>query len=331
MKKILTIIGNRPQLMKIDPFLKQTIIWTGQHYDKEMKDIFLKELKLPKPKYNLKETQLGAMIDRLIPIIYREKPDYVMVYGDTNSTLAGAIAAKQCKKKLIHVEAGMRSNNLEMLEEQNRRMVDQISDILLCPSFKIADKLEEEKVLGRIGTCGNVMIDTIWEVLPTRPIKEYGKYYLLTLHRAETVDDKESLKEIFEALGEIDGKIIFPMHPRTKRKISEFKIKIPENVIKLEPVGYKEMINFIGSAAKVITDSGGIQVEAHFLRIPCITLRNETEWTETLENGWNILAGTDKESIIRAVNSPHVIGKERRLAYGEGKAKERIRNFINSL
>ena len=329
--KILTVIGNRPQFMKVDPLLKQTIVYTGQHYDKDMKDIFIKELKIPKPKYDLKETNLGAMIDKIIPIIRKENPDYVIVYGDTNSTLAGAIAAKQCRKKLVHVEAGMRSNNINMIEEQNRRMVDQISDVLLCPSVKIANKLEREGVLGQIGTCGNVMIDTIWEVLPTKPVKKYGKYYLLTLHRAETVEDKEAMVEVFEALGEIDGKVIFPVHPRTKKNLRKFKIKVPKNVEMIKPVGYKEMINLLGSATKVLTDSGGLQVEAHFLRTPCVTLRSETEWEETLDNYWNILVGTDKETILRAVNLPLKITRERNLVYGGGQAKEKIRNYLKSL
>jgi len=330
--KLLTVIGTRPQYMKLDKRLKQVIVDTGQHYDKNMKDIFFKELGLPKPDYDLSLTNVGEMIDKLTEIIKKENPDYVLVYGDTNSTLAGALAAKQCRKKLIHVEAGMRSDNMEMLEEQNRRVVDQLSDILLVPSQSSLERLEKEGALGRIGVCGNVMIDTIWEALPTKDLrKEYGKYYLLTLHRAETVDDELALKEVFEALGEVEHKIIFPLHPRTAKRIKEFDIMVPKNIEVIQPVGYKKMISMIGSAKKVITDSGGIQVEAHFLRTPCVTLRGETEWTETVDQGWNILVGTDKDSILKGIAVDVKKAKTRNLVYGDGHAKDKIKNFIESL
>lgn len=330
--KLLTVIGNRPQLMKFDKRLKQIFVWTGQHYDDCMKSVFFKELGLPKPDYDLEETKLGGMIDKLIEIIQKEKPDYVLVYGDTNSTLAGALSAKQCGVKVIHVEAGMRSGNMRMLEEQNRIMVDHISDVLLCTSQRSADNLEGEGVKGRVGICGNVMIDTVWEAMPTKDLKKkHGKFYLLTLHRAENVEDKEILSEIFEALGEIDGKIIFPVHPRTKKKIEEFGLKLAKNIELIEPVGYKEMISLIGSAEKVLTDSGGVQVEAHFLRTPCVTLRDETEWLETVTQGWNTLVGSDKDSILKAIEINVSKAKERNLVYGEGKAKDAIKNYIESL
>ena len=273
----MTIIGNRPQAMKVDTSLKQYLVWTGQHHDKNMKDIFLRELgikldyDLSRRNYNPKNTGsyklmlLGEMIDACVNVIGRANPTHVMVYGDTNSTLAGAIAAKQCGKKLIHVEAGCRSYNMEMKEEQNRRMVDQISDVLLCPSERAMDILNEEKVMGEIGLCGNVMLDTCFAQLPTdeKILKKYKlkkkKYLLLTMHRAETVDDKQALEEVVEALGDITKPILFPMHPRTKKRLEEFKISLPDNVQVIEPVGYKEMINLIGFAEKVLTDSGGIQ------------------------------------------------------------------------
>jgi UDP-GlcNAc3NAcA epimerase len=326
--KIMSIIGTRPNYIKLDPELKQIIVNTGQHFSKGMRYEDT-GLKLPKPKYNLNETKLGRMIEKLCEVIVKENPETILVYGDTNSTLAGAIAAKKCGKKLVHIEAGMRSGVLEMPEEQNRRMVDQISDFLLCVSKRCADTLEREGVLGRIGICGNVMLDTIWEALPTKPIKEYGEYVLLTIHRAGTADDPEALKEVFEALK--DYKVIFPVHPRTLKTIKKYKIKYPKNFVVLEPVNYKRMIHLIASAKKVITDSGGLQVEAHFLRIPCITLRNETEWNETVEQGWNTLVGTDKLAIKKALEESTEIAKPRNLVYGDGKANEKIRNFINSL
>lgn len=333
MKKVITIVGCRPNYLKIDKKLKQIIVNTGQHYDEMLKNTFFAQLGLPKPKYELGETKLGAMIDKLMGILNEEKPDLVVVYGDTNSTLAGAIAAKQCRIKLLHVEAGCRSGNMEMIEEQNRIMVDHISDYLITPCERMMKNLEDEKCSGRIGMAGNVMIDTLSEAFPTTDMtKEYGEYYLLTLHRAETVDSKEVLTEVFEAMKESNKKIIFPCHPRTGKKLMEFNIPIPENVEMIAPVDYKQMVSLTAFAKKVLTDSGGVQVEAHFLMTPCITLRNETEWEETLENGWNTLVGTDKQSILNAINKPfNKFAQTREEYYGRGQAKERIRNFINSL
>jgi UDP-GlcNAc3NAcA epimerase len=332
MKRILTIIGNRPQLMKVDNKLEQTIVWTGQHYDECMKDVFFKELNIPEPKYNLNETKLGAMIDKIDEIIKIENPDYVLVYGDTNSTLAGALATKQNRKKLIHVEAGMRSGNMEMIEEQNRKIVDSISDVLLCPCRSAVEILDKEQVFGRVGECGNVMIDTLWSCVPVEDLKEeLGEFYLLTIHRAETVDNKEALEEIFGALKITGKKFIFPIHPRTRKNIEEFKIVIPENVEVINPVGYKKMLSYLGSCQKVLTDSGGIQVEAFFLRKPCITLRNETEWTDTVAQGWNKIVGTDKFEIVKAIDSKINYGLQSTMVYGNGSAKEAIRNYLQSL
>jgi len=327
--KLMTVIGCRPNFVKVDRRLKQILVHTGQHYDPRLKDVFFKGLKIPRPKYDLHEPELGAMIDKLMVVMRKEQPTHVLVYGDTNSTLAGALAAKQCKAKLIHVEAGMRSGNMEMLEEQNRIMIDHISDFLLCPSIKEMNRLQDEKVSGMIGVCGNVALDTCYEQLPTKKNKN-GKYLLMTLHRAETVDDKAKLEEIFEALAEVDYRIIFPMHPRTAKRIADFGIKLSKNVEVIKPVPYKEMVNLTAHAYKVLTDSGGLQVEAHFLTTPCITLRTETEWTETVNQGWNVLVGHDKDSIIKAITAPREL-KHRELCYGAGDAKDKIKSFIESL
>ena len=278
--KFLTIIGTRPNLTKIDAKLKQAIIWTGQHWDKNMKDL---GLKLPKPKKDIGVQDIGYILGELIGEIVIEKPDMVIVYGDTNTALMGAIAAKQQRKKLVHIEAGMRSGNMDMLEEQNRIMIDQISDILFCPSIVEAQRLQDEKVKGTIIISGATQLDTLFDQFPVKPIKKYKNHLLLTLHRAETVDDKDALKEVMEALDGKD-KIVWPIHPRTKKRLKEFKIKIPKNIEVIEPVKYEKMVTLMGSVKKILTDSGGIQVEAHFMRVPCITLRNETEWTQTVES-----------------------------------------------
>ena len=194
-------------------------------------------------------------------------------------------------------------------------MIDHISDYLLCPTKRQVDTLEAERVNGNVGICGNVMIDTCFEQLPIKG-NENGDYMLLTLHRAETVDDKEALEEVFDALGEVKHNIIFPCHPRTKKQLEKFKVKVPKNVKLIEPVSYKEMVGLIANAKKVLTDSGGVQVEAHFLATPCYTLRNETEWQETVESGWNTLVGTDKDTILKYLNAKFT-GGNRDFVYGK--------------
>ena len=329
--KLVTIIGTRPQVVKLSNDIKQVIVNTGQHYSQGMRvEDFKKDLKLPKIKYNLGCTELGEMITKCKEVLTKECATHVLVYGDTNSTLAGAIAAKECKCQLIHVEAGMRCGNMTMREEQNRIMVDHISDVLLCVSDKAVKNLEEEKIQGQIGMCGNVVLDTLFSMLPTKENKK-GTYNLLTLHRAENVDNKEILKEILKGIGESKERFIYPIHPRTKKRIEEYKIKLPINIEVIKPVVYKEMVNLIAHAQKVVTDSGGLQCEAHFLMTPCITMRSETEWIETVEEEWNVLVGNDKDTICNAIINTKKTVKKRDYIYGKGDAKDRIKNYINSL
>ena len=224
----------------------------------------------------------------------------------------------------------MRSGNMEMIEEQNRIMIDHISDIMFTPSIREAERLDKEGVTGTIIISGATQIDTFFQQFPVPNIKKYNDYMLLTLHRAETVDDKVKLGEVMEAL-DGQGKIIWPVHPRTRKRLEEFKIAVPKNIEMVEPMKYKEFVRLIGAVKKVITDSGGIQPEAHFMRKECITLRNETEWAQTVEQGWNTLVGTDLDSIRKAIAEPINIARARDFVYGKGDAKDKIRSYLESL
>lgn len=329
--KILFICGSRPQIIKIHELSKHfDWINTGQHYDDLMNDVFMRELNIKEPIINFQcKNDLGVMITNLTEFIRNSSYETIVVIGDTNSTLAGALAAKQCRKKLVHIEAGCRSGNMEMIEEQNRIMIDQISDYLICPSY-LSERIliDKEEVKGITAICGHLLLDAIWEVLPTKPIKE--DYYLLTLHRAENVDSKKKLKAIFDNLGKIKGKIKFPIHPRTFENVKKFKLAFPENFELLEPQGFKEMINLEASAKKILTDSGGVQVEAHFLGVPCITLRDETEWKETLDGGWNFCVGVNDFIKLLDFKSEHM----RKLDYGgnkKGEVSQKIITLLNNL
>ncbi len=317
--KILTIVGTRPQILKIVPGLKgQDICWTGQHYDDLMKDVFFKELGI-KPDYdfdvsrNVKKRgygmNLGEMIDDIIAVLHNIKYDYVLVIGDCRSTIAGAIAAHQTNIKLIHLEAGCRSGDLTMIEERNRILVDRLSDILLVPSDTCMDNLISEgqgyKQIFKVGTS---QLSNILRVLPTKRIHK-EQYDLLTIHR-DFNTNKETLNKILGAL-KSDKEIIFPVHPRTKLYLD----KIPKNIKVIEPVGYSEMINLMAYADRVITDSGGVQVEAYALSRPIITLRENTEWPETVKEGWNILVGSDPTKIKEAFKTFYPMKRHNSDAY----------------
>tara|TARA_R100001530_G_scaffold107187_1_gene74915 strand:- start:1915 stop:2910 length:996 start_codon:yes stop_codon:yes gene_type:complete len=329
-KKILTVVGNRPQLIKYDKKLKQVLCYTGQHYDKSLKDVFFKGLKLPKPDYDLGKKTLGEITDGIQEVIKKEKPDYVMVYGDTRSTLAGAMAAYYSNIPIIHIEAGCRSFNDDQIEERIRILVDKITTIHLAPSEECVNRLVED---GHryIYNVGATQLDTMWDTFPTKKPRDANKYCILTLHRAENTDDKEKLKSIFEALGESKKKIKFYLHPRTKEAIKKFKLKLPSNIKVLKPIPYKKMIHTMAFAEKVITDSGGIQVEAFFLNVPCITLRDETEWQETVDDGWNILTGANKQKILDALKKGKRGKKYNPKIYGIGRAKKKIKVILQSL
>jgi len=332
MAKFLTIIGARPQLVKFDNKIDTVLVWTGQHYSKELKDIFFRGLHIRKPDYDLKQTEPGKMIDALIKVVRKEKPDYIIVYGDTRSTMAGAVVAMHENIKLIHIEAGCRSYNQNMIEERIRKFVDNIATIHLAPSQKCVENLELEDA-GRnfIYNVGATQIDSMYlHAFPTKKPKDAYKYYVATIHREANLT-KDNLTNILEAFGQANKKIRLYCHPRTQKAIKAFKIKVPKNVKILKPISYKKIINEIAFADKVITDSGGLQVETFFLRRPCITLRNETEWVETVEQGWNKLVGTNVERIVSAIKAPSTRGRGDLYVYGGGDSQMKIRAILNNL
>ena len=336
MIKICTIIGARPQFVKAavlsrlirseewKALFHETILHTGQHYDENMSDVFFRDMQIPKPDIQLHigGTTHGAMTGKMLieieAALIRVKPDMVLVYGDTNSTLAGALAASKLHIPVVHVEAGLRSYNLRMPEEQNRILTDHLSTWLFCSTNTAVKNLSREGITNGVHQVGDIMYDaTLYyqnvllneEKQGLNRLENIGlkkipqQFQLATIHRAENTDDATRLAQIVEALSEVPYDIILPLHPRTRKKLIESKIELGDNIQSIEPIGYLEMLALELRAEAIITDSGGVQKEAYFLRKPCITLRDETEWIETLENGWNILVGADKEKIIKTCNS----------------------------
>lgn len=365
MIKIVTVVGARPQFIKAatvtraishwnrssEPpdHMQEVVVHTGQHYDANMSAIFFQELRIPEPQYNLgvgSDThgrQTGKMLSAIEDVLMQEKPDLVLVYGDTNSTLAGVLAAAKLHIPTAHVEAGLRSYNRKMPEEVNRLVADELSQILFCPTVTALENLRREGIVDeeprqggahdllagrRVFLVGDVMVDSVLFNsrlagqksailrrlgMPPRDA-DHGHYVLVTLHRPENVDDPNRLEEIVKVLAEIAKRglpVVFPVHPRTrcrlhdanKKSISGVKILNMENVLLCEPLGYLDMLQLQSHAFAVMTDSGGIQKEAFILGTPCITLRRETEWIETVERGWNILVGVDANQILLAINS----------------------------
>ena len=328
--KIVTVIGARPQFIKCAPLSRELrknhreiLVHTGQHYDYEMDRVFFQELSIPEPDYNLQVgsrrhgAQTGAMLIEVEKILVQEKPELVIVYGDTNSTLAGALAAVKLQIDIGHVEAGLRSFDRTMPEEINRIVTDHCSDYLFCPTKTAVANLEKERVAGQVHLTGDVTVDVLSAsiesaqrspVLEKLGLKSKG-YLLVTIHRQSNTDCESNLRNIVEALLETDEDIVFPLHPRIEKYLKAYGLydKLRENVRLIKPLGYLDFLKLMSNARKILTDSGGIQKEAYILGIPCITLQENTEWVETVENGWNILAGTDRERIIRTVQEfdPH--------------------------
>lgn len=351
--KILTILGARPQFIKASPVSaalskkggNETLVHTGQHYDENMSNVFFEELNIPKPHYNLgiaggsHGEMTGKMLAKLETVMMTEKPTAVLVYGDTNSTLAGALAASKLHIPLIHIEAGLRSRNRKMPEEINRVLTDHISDLLLCPSQQAVDNLNKEGITNGVYEAGDVMADVCHHVaqqLPDHPeiLKrlnlEPGQFYLATCHRAENTSSTKRILPIIEILGSLDKTVVFPIHPRTKSVISKYDLALPPNVFTIPPVGYAEMIALIKSSRAVLTDSGGLQKEAYWLRTPCLTMRDETEWTETVTSGWNHLVGTSRNKIHEILSNNSLEPAEHFSLYGDGHSASRCAEIICS-
>ena len=350
--KLITIIGARPQFIKAAAVsreiakhqdIKEIIIHTGQHFDANMSEIFFDQMQIPKPDYNLGINSLthgamtGRMIEKIEEVLLQDKPDWVLVYGDTNSTIAGSLAAKKLHIKVAHVEAGLRSFNRKMPEEINRILTDKISDLLLCPTDTAVKNLQNEGIgnnsLARIVKCGDVMQDAaiFYSELAQKPqISLPEQFILATIHRAENTDDPFRLKSIFDAFQEItdDIPIILPLHPRTKMKIKNLKFK-NENINIIKPIGYLEMIYLLKTCSLVMTDSGGLQKEAFFFKKPCVTLRDETEWIELIENGFNKIVGADEDKIISGYQEMSKIKNNYNInLYGNGEASKKIINEL---
>ena len=308
---------------------------TGQHYDYEMSGIFFDGLELPCPNTNLEVgsgshgAQTGAMLKGIEEVLLAERPDYLLIYGDTNSTLAGALAASKLATPVAHVEAGLRSFRRHMPEEINRVVADHLSDLLLCPSDMSVRNLANEGITRNVHLVGDVMLDVLnWAkqrlaAKPTEILQRLGltkqRFLLATVHRSENTDDLVRLSQILNAFNSLDEPVVFPVHPRARKVITNSRCRIEAHVRLIDPVGYLDMVTLIGAARLILTDSGGLQKEAYWLGVPCLTMRDESEWVETLEAGWNTLVGSDSARIVDAVHSFAPRGSRPAL-YGDGSA-----------
>lgn len=356
--KIISVVGARPQFIKLSSLSKELrrkhreiILHTGQHYDDELSRIFFSELSIPKPDYNLgigsseHGEQTGRMLEKIEEVLLFERPDLVMVYGDTNSTLAGALAAAKQNMPVAHVEAGLRSFKKSMPEEINRVLTDQISSLLFCPTPTSVKNLKKEGITKGVYLVGDVMYDSVRENLSVAEKKSKimkslsltpKGFYLVTVHRAENTDIKKNLKRITQILTNLDGKVVFPIHPRTRKRLAEFKL-LDKLVSKkdlhlIDPVSYLDMLILEKNAKVVLTDSGGVQKEAFFLRTPCLTLREETEWVETLKGGINQLVGLEVDSVsqkIKTIEHPARRFASRTMLTSRGAGKRIARLIMN--
>ena len=356
--KILTVIGARPQFIKaamvskkLENNFEEIIVHTGQHYDKNMSDIFFEQLEIPKPKYNLAigsgshGVQTGEMLIKLEEVLIKEKPDYVMVYGDTNSTLAGALAASKLLIPVIHVEAGLRSYNRNMPEEQNRVLTDHISTILFCPTQVAVDNLKKEGITSNVYNTGDVMCDSVLHystvaekrislsnisLMPIYKEKVISEWYLTTIHRAENTMDDKNLSVILQVLNSLDKNVIFPVHPRIRTMVDNLYDKNKyDNIYFIEPVDYLTMLYLTKNAHKVITDSGGLQKECYILNTPCITIRDQTEWVETLNDGYNVLAKPNYDDLYNKIMNSEIDKSKNKINYyGDGNAAQKIVDIL---
>jgi len=348
--RVVTVVGARPQFVKAAPVSRalrerhiEILVHTGQHYDPAMSAAFFRDLEIPEPDVNLDVgsgshgAMTGEMLRRLEPVLLEHEPDGVIVYGDTNSTLAAALATAKLRYEggrrpwLAHVEAGLRSFNRSMPEERNRVVADHLADLLLAPTAVAIAHLEREGLADRSEMVGDVMVDAhAWAVsragdhLPSAA-RDHERYLLLTMHRAENVDHPERFRRILAGLA-VDLPVIFPVHPRTRAAIERGAGGLPGNVVPIDPVGYLEMVALESRAHAIATDSGGVQKEAYLSGVPCITLRSETEWTETVEAGWNRVVDDDPGALRSALADPAFMDRARPRPdlYGDGHAASRI-------
>lgn len=357
--KIVTVVGARPQFIKaaaVSRVLREKheeiLVHTGQHYDNNMSDIFFEELHIPKPEVNLgvgsgtHAKQTAEMMIGIEAVLLKENPDYLMVYGDTNSTLAGAVSAAKIHIPIIHVEAGLRSYNMRMPEEQNRILTDRISTLLLCPTEAAVENLKKEAITAGVHNVGDVMCDAVLyysRLLEEHP-KEYyfshlegiynqinvkENWYLATIHRAENTDSIEKIREILNAFEQLDAPVIFPVHPRTKGLVTQLHEQNQyQNILFVQPMGYLDMLYFVKHAKKAITDSGGLQKETYILDTPCVTVRDQTEWVETLIGNHNILAKPVSADILDKVTGTVIDMKSKKNYYGTGDAARKICELI---
>ncbi|MFC1683053.1 non-hydrolyzing UDP-N-acetylglucosamine 2-epimerase [Candidatus Zixiibacteriota bacterium] len=351
--KIASIVGARPQFIKCAPLSRlirkehrEVLIHTGQHYDRELSQIFFDQLEIPKPDYNLgvgsgpHGEQTAEMLWRVEEVLLKEKPQAVVVYGDTNSTLAGSLSAAKLWIPVVHVEAGLRSFNRRMPEEINRILTDRLSALLFCPTETAVENLNREGITQGVHNTGDVMYDALLQngrkaeevssILRDLRLEPQG-YYLITVHRAENTDHPENLTRILTAMDGLDLPAILPIHPRTRKILEEMNVNIASqdtNLRFVDPVSYLDMLVLEKKARKILTDSGGVQKEAWFFGVPCITLRAETEWVETLEGGWNTLVGTDSESIARAIRQSKPPAPRPKV-FGDGQAAEKMVHLLD--
>ena len=347
--RIVTVVGARPQFVKAAPVswalrragIDELIVHTGQHYDSSMSKVFFQEMGIPEPYVNLgvgsglHGWQTAKMLEAVEDVLIRLKPDWTLVYGDTNSTLAGALAAAKLRIRLAHIESGLRSYNREMPEEHNRILTDHCSDLLFCPTKTAVHNLRKEGIDLGVHWVGDTMFDALLHFQEIAAAKSTvlqdlnltpGSYYVATLHRPYNIDNPGALAGLLDGLGSLQEKVVFPLHPRTRKSMVNLlpARDFASNIILIQPVGYLDMLMLERNARAIITDSGGVQKEAFFFAVPCITVRPETEWVETVQSGWNVLVAADSNAVASAVRRGAPPQKCPPALFGDGKASNRI-------
>lgn len=347
--KLISVVGARPQFIKLAPLSRrlrqcynEVIVHTGQHYDVNMSDSIFRDLEIPVPDYNLgvgsgsHGRQTGKSLMGLEEIYQREKPQLVIVFGDTNATIAGALGAAKLNIPVAHVEAGLRSFNKSMPEEINRILTDHCSDLLFAPTQTAMQNLKNEALADKAFLTGDIMFDALLsaleiarersEILKTLELQQ-NDYVLLTLHRPYNVDHQETLSNTLNCFAQTSRQIVFPVHPRTRKMLQSFNVKLPGNIHLVDPVSYLDFVWLEKNAFKIVTDSGGVQKEAFMLKVPCVTVRPETEWLETLTGGWNVLLDPARESLVDAVENGGIPDRQSAV-FGKGDSAAQMVNLI---